>query len=152
LSILDSLNPELCRVCVCVGGVDSCACPCLTAWTLYFVVCLCVYGGETELWRRTTHDFAYVYRPGKELLVTDSFKIQVSIYTFITILGSFFADDGSMSREMGVRNVRALAAFHQFQDIRASPKPSNTQKMHVYRTFVSPIDVFGCETWTWTEV
>jgi len=76
---------------------------------------------------------------GKELLVTDSFKIQVSIYTFITILGSFFADDGSMSREMDVRNVRALAAFRQFQDIWASPKLSSKQKMDVYRTFVLPI-------------
>eukprot|EP00955_Chlamydomonas_euryale_P020464 216911-Chlamydomonas_euryale.AAC.1 len=38
---------------------------------------------------------------GKELLVTDTFKK----------LGSFFADDKSMSREMDVRNIRALAAF-----------------------------------------
>eukprot|EP00955_Chlamydomonas_euryale_P045056 353051-Chlamydomonas_euryale.AAC.3 len=44
---------------------------------------------------------------GKELLLPDCFK-----YT-----GSFFADDRSMSREMVVRNVRALAAFRQFQDI-----------------------------------
>eukprot|EP00955_Chlamydomonas_euryale_P034173 349707-Chlamydomonas_euryale.AAC.2 len=48
---------------------------------------------------------------GKELLVTDSFKY----------LESFFADDGSMRTEMDVRNVRALAAFCQFQDIWASP-------------------------------
>jgi len=66
---------------------------------------------------------------GKELLATDSFKY----------LGSFFADDGSMSREMDVRNVRALAAFRQFQDIWASPKLSSKQKMDVYRTFVLPI-------------
>eukprot|EP00955_Chlamydomonas_euryale_P050367 354542-Chlamydomonas_euryale.AAC.4 len=53
---------------------------------------------------------------GKELLVADSFKY----------LGSFFADDGSMSRKMDVRNVRALAAFRHFKA--------------------------SCETWTWTEV
>eukprot|EP00955_Chlamydomonas_euryale_P071365 361052-Chlamydomonas_euryale.AAC.1 len=41
---------------------------------------------------------------GKELLVTDGSKY----------LGSFFADDGSMSREMHVRNVCALVAFCQF--------------------------------------
>eukprot|EP00955_Chlamydomonas_euryale_P099335 365211-Chlamydomonas_euryale.AAC.5 len=43
---------------------------------------------------------------GKELLATDTFKY----------LESSFADDGSMSREMDVRNVRALVAFCQFQD------------------------------------
>eukprot|EP00955_Chlamydomonas_euryale_P099367 365214-Chlamydomonas_euryale.AAC.2 len=58
---------------------------------------------------------------GKELLVTDSFKY----------LGAFFADDGSMSREMDVQNVRALAAFCEFQDIWASPKLSSKQKMDV---------------------
>eukprot|EP00955_Chlamydomonas_euryale_P074081 361935-Chlamydomonas_euryale.AAC.6 len=41
---------------------------------------------------------------GKELLVTDS----------LTYLRSFFVDDGSMSRDMDVRNVHALAAFCQF--------------------------------------
>ena len=79
---------------------------------------------------------------GKELLVTDSFRY----------LGSFFADDGSMSREMDVRNVRALAAFRQFQDIWASPKLCTKRKMDVYRTFILPIFLYGCETWTWTEV
>eukprot|EP00955_Chlamydomonas_euryale_P076200 362569-Chlamydomonas_euryale.AAC.3 len=52
---------------------------------------------------------------GKELLTTGSFKYS----------GSFFADDGSMSREMGIRNVCALAAFHQLQGVRASPMLSN---------------------------
>eukprot|EP00955_Chlamydomonas_euryale_P079459 363302-Chlamydomonas_euryale.AAC.12 len=66
---------------------------------------------------------------GKELLVTDTFKY----------LGSFFADDGSLSREMDVRNVHALAAFRQFQDTWASPKLSNKQKMDVSCTFVRPI-------------
>eukprot|EP00955_Chlamydomonas_euryale_P084474 363970-Chlamydomonas_euryale.AAC.5 len=78
----------------------------------------------------------------KELLATDSFKY----------LGSFFANEGSMSREMDVRNVRALAAFRQFQDIWASPKLSNKQKMDVCRTSVFPVFLYGCETWTWTEV
>eukprot|EP00955_Chlamydomonas_euryale_P050224 354489-Chlamydomonas_euryale.AAC.3 len=55
---------------------------------------------------------------GKELLVTDSFKY----------LRSFFADDESMSREMDVHNICALAAFRQFQDRRASPKLSNKRK------------------------
>eukprot|EP00955_Chlamydomonas_euryale_P115204 366335-Chlamydomonas_euryale.AAC.6 len=53
---------------------------------------------------------------------------------------------------MDVRNVRALAAFRQFQDIWARPKLSNEQKMDVYRTFFWPISLYGCETWTWTEV
>eukprot|EP00955_Chlamydomonas_euryale_P003315 35562-Chlamydomonas_euryale.AAC.1 len=44
---------------------------------------------------------------GKELLVTDNFKY----------LGSFFADDGSMKREMDVRNVRAQAEFRHFQNV-----------------------------------
>eukprot|EP00955_Chlamydomonas_euryale_P104302 365555-Chlamydomonas_euryale.AAC.22 len=34
-----------------------------------------------------------------------------------------------MSRGMDVQNVRALATFCQFQDIRASPKLSNKQKI-----------------------
>eukprot|EP00955_Chlamydomonas_euryale_P045597 353185-Chlamydomonas_euryale.AAC.1 len=76
---------------------------------------------------------------GKELLVTDSLKY----------LGSFIADDRSMSREM---DVRALAAFCQFQDIWASPKLSNKQKMDMCRTFVLPIFLNGCKTWTWTEM
>eukprot|EP00955_Chlamydomonas_euryale_P069495 360471-Chlamydomonas_euryale.AAC.4 len=49
---------------------------------------------------------------GKELLVTDSFKY----------LGSFFADDGSMSREMDVRNVRALAAFQSVSRCTGQPQ------------------------------
>eukprot|EP00955_Chlamydomonas_euryale_P118064 366517-Chlamydomonas_euryale.AAC.4 len=53
---------------------------------------------------------------------------------------------------MDVRNVRALAAFRPFQDIWASPKLSNKQKMDVYCTFVLPIFLYGCEMWTWTEV
>eukprot|EP00955_Chlamydomonas_euryale_P118890 366565-Chlamydomonas_euryale.AAC.7 len=53
---------------------------------------------------------------------------------------------------MDVQNVRALAAFCQFQDIWASPKLSNKQKMGVYRTFARPIFLYGCETWTWMEV
>eukprot|EP00955_Chlamydomonas_euryale_P075345 362292-Chlamydomonas_euryale.AAC.6 len=76
---------------------------------------------------------------GKELLVIDSFKY----------VGSFFADDGSMSREM---DVCALAAFRQFQDTWASLKLSIKQKMDAYRTFALPIFLYGCKTWTWTEV
>eukprot|EP00955_Chlamydomonas_euryale_P025390 267450-Chlamydomonas_euryale.AAC.1 len=71
---------------------------------------------------------------GKELLVTDSFKYS----------GSVFADDGSMSRETDVPNVRALAAFCQFQDIWASLKLSNKQKTDVHHTYVSPILLYGC--------
>eukprot|EP00955_Chlamydomonas_euryale_P103589 365507-Chlamydomonas_euryale.AAC.6 len=79
---------------------------------------------------------------GKELLVTDSFKY----------LGSVFAGDGSINREMDVCNVRALAAFRQFQDIWASPKLSNKQKMDFYRTFVLPILSYGCKKWTRMEI
>eukprot|EP00955_Chlamydomonas_euryale_P063458 358672-Chlamydomonas_euryale.AAC.5 len=79
---------------------------------------------------------------GKQLLVTESFKY----------VGSFFADDGSTSRVIDVRNVRAMIAFRQFQDIWASPKLNNKQKMYVYCTFVLPIFLHGCETWTWTEL
>eukprot|EP00955_Chlamydomonas_euryale_P041347 351960-Chlamydomonas_euryale.AAC.4 len=57
-----------------------------------------------------------------------------------------------MSRETDVRNVRALAAFCQFQDIWASLKLSNKQKMDVYHTFVLPSFLYGCATRTWTEV
>eukprot|EP00955_Chlamydomonas_euryale_P072722 361493-Chlamydomonas_euryale.AAC.3 len=71
---------------------------------------------------------------GKELLVTNSFKF----------LESFFADVGSMSRGMDVRNVRAVAAFRQFQDIWAIPKLSNQQKWTC--TFVLPIFLYACET------
>eukprot|EP00955_Chlamydomonas_euryale_P029104 306706-Chlamydomonas_euryale.AAC.1 len=53
---------------------------------------------------------------------------------------------------MDVRNVRALAACRQLQDIWASPKLSNKQNMDVYRTFVLPIFLYGCKTWTWTDV
>eukprot|EP00955_Chlamydomonas_euryale_P050959 354720-Chlamydomonas_euryale.AAC.1 len=53
---------------------------------------------------------------------------------------------------MDVRNVRALAAFRQFQGIWAGPKLSNEQNMDVYRTFVLPTFLYGCKTWTWTEV
>eukprot|EP00955_Chlamydomonas_euryale_P099007 365189-Chlamydomonas_euryale.AAC.3 len=49
---------------------------------------------------------------GKELLVTENFNY----------LGSFSADDGSMSREMDVRNVRAPAAFRELQDVWATSK------------------------------
>eukprot|EP00955_Chlamydomonas_euryale_P067886 359959-Chlamydomonas_euryale.AAC.3 len=58
----------------------------------------------------------------KELLVIDSFKYS----------GCFFADDGPMNREMDVQNVRALVAFCQFQDVWASPKLSNKQKMDMH--------------------
>eukprot|EP00955_Chlamydomonas_euryale_P037052 350636-Chlamydomonas_euryale.AAC.2 len=86
---------------------------------------------------------------GKQLLVTDSVKY----------FKSFIADGGSMSREMDVRNVHALAAFHQFQNIGASRKPNKKPKMDVYRTFIRCMDrpilsisLHGCKMWTWTEV
>eukprot|EP00955_Chlamydomonas_euryale_P038384 351086-Chlamydomonas_euryale.AAC.6 len=63
---------------------------------------------------------------------------------------SLFADDRSMSREIDVRNVSALAEFRQFQDVWASPKLSNKQTMDVYHTFV--LHIFLYETSTWTEV
>eukprot|EP00955_Chlamydomonas_euryale_P082879 363776-Chlamydomonas_euryale.AAC.4 len=53
---------------------------------------------------------------------------------------------------MDAPNNRALAAFRQFQDNWTSPKLSNKQNMYVYRTYVLPIFLYGCETWTWTEV
>eukprot|EP00955_Chlamydomonas_euryale_P042239 352239-Chlamydomonas_euryale.AAC.16 len=53
---------------------------------------------------------------------------------------------------MDVRSVRALAAFCPFQDMWASPKLSNKQKMDVNCTFVLPVSFYGCETWTWTEI
>eukprot|EP00955_Chlamydomonas_euryale_P107719 365796-Chlamydomonas_euryale.AAC.17 len=55
----------------------------------------------------TNHAVAFIKLSGKELLVTDGFKY----------LGSFFADDESMSREMDVWNVHALAIICQFQYI-----------------------------------
>eukprot|EP00955_Chlamydomonas_euryale_P028497 300376-Chlamydomonas_euryale.AAC.1 len=64
---------------------------------------------------------------GKEPRVTDSFK------------------------GMDVRNVRALAARRQFQDIWASPKLSNQQKMDV-STFDSPTFLYGCKIVNKTEV
>eukprot|EP00955_Chlamydomonas_euryale_P042249 352242-Chlamydomonas_euryale.AAC.4 len=53
---------------------------------------------------------------------------------------------------MDVQNVRALAAFHRFQDIWTSPKLGTKRKMDVHRTSTLPIFLYGCKTCTWTEV
>eukprot|EP00955_Chlamydomonas_euryale_P108514 365856-Chlamydomonas_euryale.AAC.4 len=55
---------------------------------------------------------------GKELLVTNSFQY----------LGSFFVDDGSMSREMDVQILRALAAFCQFPRHMSQPQAEQASK------------------------
>eukprot|EP00955_Chlamydomonas_euryale_P012451 134098-Chlamydomonas_euryale.AAC.1 len=52
---------------------------------------------------------------------------------------------------MDVRNVRALAAFRQFQDMWASPKLSNKQKWTCTAHLFCPFS-YTAETWTWTEV
>eukprot|EP00955_Chlamydomonas_euryale_P087752 364323-Chlamydomonas_euryale.AAC.1 len=51
-----------------------------------------------------------------------------------------------------VRNVHALAAFRQFQDVWASPKLSEARKRVVYCTFILPMFLYSCKTWTQTEV
>eukprot|EP00955_Chlamydomonas_euryale_P065446 359240-Chlamydomonas_euryale.AAC.22 len=53
---------------------------------------------------------------------------------------------------MGFRNVHALAAFCQFQGIRASPKLGNRQQMDVYRTFILSVFLYGCKTWTEAQI
>eukprot|EP00955_Chlamydomonas_euryale_P037509 350792-Chlamydomonas_euryale.AAC.2 len=97
------------------------------------------------LWHLAKTEIMVVGRPmtlptfklsGKELLVTDGCKY----------LRSFFADDGSISREMDLRCVCALAAF---QYVWASPKLSNNGKcMCIARLFcpfccTANVDMYG---------
>eukprot|EP00955_Chlamydomonas_euryale_P072552 361432-Chlamydomonas_euryale.AAC.12 len=44
---------------------------------------------------------------------------------------------------MGVRNVHALPALHQFHDVWASPKLRVKVKMDMHRAFIFPT-VFSC--------
>eukprot|EP00955_Chlamydomonas_euryale_P096653 365025-Chlamydomonas_euryale.AAC.17 len=55
---------------------------------------------------------------------------------FVVLVGMVGAGDWSMSREMDAHNVHAMAAFCQLQDIWASLKLSNKQKMDMCRTSV----------------
>eukprot|EP00955_Chlamydomonas_euryale_P067152 359761-Chlamydomonas_euryale.AAC.1 len=82
----------------------ACACACARASKYGFLI----YAAKTEIMvvgqPMTLPTFKL---SGKELLVTASFQY----------LGSFFVDDGSTRRVMDVRNIRALAAFRQSQDM-----------------------------------
>eukprot|EP00955_Chlamydomonas_euryale_P101424 365344-Chlamydomonas_euryale.AAC.8 len=78
---------------------------------------------------------------GKELMVTYSFEY----------LGSFFADDGSVSRETDVQSVRALAAFVSFKIHGPAQAEQQAKNRSVSRVCFAH-SLHGCETWTWTEL
>mmetsp|Transcript_26507 Transcript_26507/g.78733 ORF Transcript_26507/g.78733 Transcript_26507/m.78733 type:complete len:89 (+) Transcript_26507:960-1226(+) len=60
---------------------------------------------------------------GKELLVTDCDQHCAKKYT-----GCFFADHKSMSGDVDVQNLHALAIFRELEYMWASSKLSNMQK------------------------
>ena len=65
-------------------------------------------------------------------------------------LGSWFAQDGRMDKEIGFRNGRALGTFHSFDKVWANKKLRLSTKMAVYMSFVLPHFLYGCESWVAT--
>ena len=66
-------------------------------------------------------------------------------------LGSWVQNDGGMDKEINVRRGRAMGAMESYSQIWKNRKLRVSDKMAVYRTFVLPHFLYGCETWNCTQ-
>jgi hypothetical protein len=65
-------------------------------------------------------------------------------------LGSWDSVDG-ISKEMEARRGKALGVFKNFSKIWSNRQLRVSDKMSVYKTFIQPHFLYGCETWNYTE-
>jgi hypothetical protein len=76
---------------------------------------------------------------------------EVKTVSAFKYLGSWVTQGGGVEKEIGVRVGRALGVFASFDKIWASKKMRVQSKMRVYKTFVMPHFLYGCETWAPTK-
>ena len=65
-------------------------------------------------------------------------------------LGSWFAGDGKLLKEIKVRKAKVMSIFHGFNNVWSNKKFKLRSKMRIYNTFVLPHFLYGCESWVVT--
>ena len=67
-----------------------------------------------------------------------------------THLGTTLTDQNSIQEEIKSRLKSGNACYHSVQNILSSSLLSKNLKIKIYKTIISPVDLFGCETWSLT--
>lgn len=110
---------------------------------------LCINASKTEIVHfnldvtgdgATTH--SEIHLAGGRVTEVDYFKY----------LGAVQCATQGSAKEIDMRNARALAAMESLGGIWLAKKMRLSAKMRVYKTFVLPHFLYGCEAWTATQV
>jgi endonuclease/exonuclease/phosphatase family metal-dependent hydrolase len=81
---------------------------------------------------------------GTEVVIGEGVVKQVPKFKY---LGSMLEQAGGWELELSTRKGKALARFEQFAKLWGTKHLSVSTKVRVYRAYVLPILLFGCETW-----
>jgi hypothetical protein len=81
---------------------------------------------------------------GIEVDISEGIVKQVLKFKY---LGSMLVGDGGLDLEISTRKGKALARFEQFDRLWGTKHLSLSTKVHVYRSYVLPILLFGSESW-----
>jgi hypothetical protein len=76
---------------------------------------------------------------------------QLEVVSQIKYLGSWFASDGSMDREISARISAAFGAVQRMEDTWKSRQNSVGYKITLYKTMVLTVLMYGAESWPMTK-
>jgi UDP-galactopyranose mutase len=65
-------------------------------------------------------------------------------------LGTTLTNQNSIKKETKSRLKSGNACYHSVQNILSSSLVSKNLKIEIYRTIISPVVLYGCETWSLT--